>query len=147
MSERMYDGKWGKTIDEWNEWARSVGFDVDFHDPHVLLRGTQERPIVLVVPFTETEDIQHSAPSDLTVENIVVEGINTTSFGVWVCVENRKDDFWVYLNSLVGWGRFSLMKNRFPHMNDWTFELVEVRPPNAGQPEASVRAHWEQHVR
>ena len=53
MSQRVYNGLWGKTIDEWNAWAKSVGFDVDFHNPCVELGGTPDCPAVIVFPTEE----------------------------------------------------------------------------------------------
>ena len=138
--ERVYDGKWGKSIDEWNEWARRADLAVDFHDPHVMLGGTQERPFIVIEPFTEEETERFAVPPSFPVEEIATFALDVTEFGLWVCVENRAADFWVYLGSPVGWGRFSRVKNRFPHMNEWTFELVEVRPLDAEHP--SKRTYW-----
>lgn len=54
------------------------------------------------------------------------------------CEPECKRDFWVFLGSLAGWGRFSLVTNRLPLGPNNTFELVEIRPANEEAPNPVV---------
>ena len=49
--------------------------------------------------------------------------------GLILDVQERADDFWMFLGELVGWGRFAPRTRRKPDcIMPTAFELVEVRP-------------------
>jgi hypothetical protein len=58
--------------------------------------------------------------------------------GLHLSVEGRSEDFWICLGELVGWGRFSLYSNREEMAVPWVWELVEILPPDAPEPENVV---------
>ena len=59
--------------------------------------------------------------------------------GLIINVENRADDFWMFLGDLVGWGRFALRNKRKPGcLMPTAFELVEVHPVSCPAPSPAV---------
>ena len=54
--------------------------------------------------------------------------------GVFLFNKKRKEDFWIFLGDLVGWGRLSLLTNRIKEAQEGAFEFVEILPTSAPPP-------------
>ena len=53
-------------------------------------------------PLAEQNNDQCNPEKSITLRSIVVH-----SRGIFIDIEKRKEDFWIFLGEMVGWGRFS----------------------------------------
>ena len=65
---------------------------------------------------------------------IQVNALVSAKWGIYLEVENRKDDFWLFLGSAAGWGRFRQIGKRIKTPYRECFELVEVLPAHSQVP-------------
>ena len=57
--------------------------------------------------------------------------------GLFFSIEGRTEDFWMLLSPVIGWGRFSLVSNRLPDVDE-VFEIVEIRRVDEFKPDNIV---------